>query len=263
MKCESVLELIPSYALGALEPSERRRVEQHIETCPDCAEELRASLTVSSNLSKAFPSAQPSVHLKTALMRQVRDSAEKSARPSFFRPSFRWQGAFTTGFGIAAMALLVLSVFLVNRVEIMDDEMAVLRTNLSVSDDTINTLSVAVKQQRSLAYTLAIPGMHVIMGEGSGGKGMLMASEDGSWGLLVSTSLQELPSDRAYQVWLMGSVDRESGGMLTVDDTGWGQVTLKPDRTLNAFQSVEVTVEPVEGSPAPTGPMVLQADMVK
>ena len=50
--------------------------------------------------------------------------------------------------------------------------------------------------------------------------------------------------------------------MFRVDDYGWGQVTLQLRRTLNAFHSVGVTEEPVEGSPAPTGPMILKAEMV-
>ena len=265
MKCESVQELIPPYALGALEPRERRRVERHIAKCPECIVALREALEVSAELAKAFPMVQPSVHVRTALLRQVRDSAEPSARTPMFRPAFRWQGALTTGFGIAAVALLVISLFLVTRVESMNNEVAALRTNLSVSDENIKTLNLAVQQQRSLAYTLAIPGTQVVLGQGSGdfsnAQGVLMASEDGSWVLLVSTGLQELPPDKAYQVWLTGNGDRESGGMFKVDDFGWGQVTLKPHRRLSVFHSVGVTVEPVEGSPSPTGPMVLQAEM--
>ena len=265
MKCESVQELIPPYVLGALEPRERRRVEQHISKCPECTEALREALEVSANLAKAFPIAQPSVHVRTALLRQVREGAETSARTSMFRPAGRWQGALTTGFGIAAVALLATSVFLVTRVESMNNEVAALRTNLSVSEENIKTLNLAVQQQHSLAYTLAIPGTQVVMEQGSGGfsdaQGVLMASADGSWGLLVSTGLQELPPNKAYQVWLTGKEDRESGGMFKVDDFGWGQVTLKPHRRLSVFHSVGVTVEPVEGSPSPTGPMVLQAEM--
>ena len=263
MKCEEVQELIPSYVLGALEPRERRQVEQHISKCPECAEALQEVLEVSTSLSKAFPVVQPSAYVRTELMRQVRERAEKSNRTRTFLPGFRWQGALTTGFGFAAVALLVLSAFLVTRVESMNNDVAALRTNLSVSDENIRTLNLAVQQQRALAYTLAIPGTQVVMGEGSGGRGVLMASEDGSWGLLVSTGLQELPPNRAYQVWLTGNGDRESGGMFNVDESGWGQVTLKPYRTLNAFHSVGVTVEPVEGSPAPTGPVVLQAEMAE
>ena len=267
MKCESVQELIPSYALGALESREHRRFEQHIAQCPECAKALQEALEVSANLSKAFPAVSPPPRVRTQLMQQVRGRAAKSTRTWTFLPGFRWKDALITGFGVATAALLVVSVVLVNRVDSMDNEISALQTGMSVSDQNMKTLNLAVQQQRSLAYTLAIPGTQVIMREGSGGstnaRGVLMASEDGSWGLLVSTGLQELPANKAYQVWLTGATDRESGGMFQVDGSGWGQVSLKPHSKLDAFHSVGVTVEPVEGSPAPTGPVVLQAEMVK
>lgn len=262
MKCESVLELIPSYALGALNPRDRRIVEQHIARCPECAKAFEEALEVSTSLSGAFPSIQPAIHVRTALMQQVRDSAEKSSRSWTLLPGFRWQSGLTAGLGVATMALVVLSFVQLIRIDSMNNDVAALQTRLAVSDENMETLNLAVQQQRSLAYTLAIPGTQVSMGEGTGGRGVLMASEDGSWGLLVSTGLRELPPDRAYQVWLTGSSGRESGGMFRVDDYGWGQVTLQPRRSLNAFHSVGVTEEPVEGSPAPTGPMILKAEMV-
>jgi anti-sigma-K factor RskA len=263
MKCEEVLDLIPSYALGALEPRESRRVEQHIAECPECEVALQEALEVSTNLSKAFAAVQPSAHVRTALMNEVRGRAEKSNRSWAFLGRFRWQGGLTAGLGVATMALLVLSIVQVVRIDSMNNDVAALQTRLSISDENMDTLNEAVAQQRSLAYTLAIPGTHVSMGEGSGGRGVLMSVADGSWGLLVSIGLRELPPDRAYQVWLTGNANRESAGMFSVDDTGWGQVTLKPHSTLNAFNSVGVTVEPAEGSPAPTGPMVLKAEMTE
>lgn len=267
MKCEDVLELIPSYALGSLEPRDNRRVEQHIAKCSECAIAFQEALEVSANLSKAFPSVQPSSAVRTQLMQRVRESAERASRSWTFLPGFRWQGGVTAGLGAATVVLLVFSVLLLTRLDSTNNDVAALRTNLSVSEENINTLNLAVEQQRSLAYTLAIPGTQVVMGTGSpefsNARGVLMASEDGSWGLLVSTGMRELPPNKAYQVWLTGSTDRESGGMFNVDDSGWGQVTLKPNHRLSVFQSVGVTVEPVEGSPAPTGPMVLEAEMTK
>ncbi len=40
MKCEEIAELLPDYLQGILNPNQLRNVEQHLEQCADCAEEV-------------------------------------------------------------------------------------------------------------------------------------------------------------------------------------------------------------------------------
>ena len=157
MKCGSVLELIPAYALGALNPRERRSVEQHIAKCPECAEAFEGALEVSATLSGAYPSIQPAIHVKTALMQQVRDSAEKSLRSWAFLPGFRWQSRLTAGLGVATMALLVLSFVQFIRIDSMNNDVASLRTRLAVSDENMETLNLAYSN--SVRWRIPLPSL--------------------------------------------------------------------------------------------------------
>ncbi|RME44671.1 MAG: anti-sigma factor, partial [Chloroflexi bacterium] len=40
MNCEHILELIPGYALGALDVEERMLVDEHLAQCSECRAEL-------------------------------------------------------------------------------------------------------------------------------------------------------------------------------------------------------------------------------
>ena len=48
-----VLDLLPAYAIGSLDADELNRVEQHLLSCWDCRNELRAFQTVADQLGFA------------------------------------------------------------------------------------------------------------------------------------------------------------------------------------------------------------------
>jgi anti-sigma-K factor RskA len=75
--------------------------------------------------------------------------------------------------------------------------------------------------------------------------------------MLVASELPRLEPDRTYQVWLRGKDGVVSAGLLRVDDRGTGYAVLDPSVPLDQFETVGISVEPVGGSPQPTGPRML------
>jgi hypothetical protein len=63
----------------------------------------------------------------------------------------------------------------------------------------------------------------------------------------------------AHQVWFIKGSIRLSGGMFSVDDTGYGQIYIRFPAKLEEFSGIEVTEEPMEGSLAPSSEPILTA----
>src|SRR3972149_4056972 len=59
MNCDEIEELIPVYALGALEARERQGLEKHLEGCSHCSRILREHLEATAVLARMAPTAEP------------------------------------------------------------------------------------------------------------------------------------------------------------------------------------------------------------
>lgn len=73
-------DLIPAYALGALDPDEVARVDEHVAICDACAAELADSRSTTSLLPFSVPLQAPSPDVKAALfarISQVQQAAEQ------------------------------------------------------------------------------------------------------------------------------------------------------------------------------------------
>ena len=88
--------------------------------------------------------------------------------------------------------------------------------------------------------------------------GELMISKDGQFALLVVIGLPILDPDYKYQLWLVRDGQRTSGGMFTVTSGGYGSMTLSLPQSLSGYSHFDVTIEPADGSPVPTGDTVLE-----
>jgi anti-sigma-K factor RskA len=87
--------------------------------------------------------------------------------------------------------------------------------------------------------------------------GMLVISDDGQFGTLITDNLKVLTAQSNYQLWLVKDGTRTSGGVFSVNDAGYGWLKITSKTSLLSYQSFGVTVEPAGGSMAPTGLKVL------
>ena len=93
--------------------------------------------------------------------------------------------------------------------------------------------------------------------------GMIMCCRtiDGETTALLSVyNMPSLPRDQVYQIWLLKGDKRYSGGVFTVDSTGFGLGVVIPAAPLAEFDAIGITVEPAQGSGGPTGTNVLTGE---
>lgn len=232
---EHVQALLPAYALGILSAREAETVGQHLAQCISCREELRAYEEVGAELALAAPVAEPPPALEERLLERVRARPAPQPEPAW--PARLWARAETAwqqlrlrpAWATVGLLALVLLLFLV----------------------------WSVLPAASPFPTFAMAGT----GAAPQASGIVISSEDGLHGTVVVQRLPDLDEEvQTYQLWLIEGGNWEDGGTFNVDEDGYGARYASASRLLTGYDAFAVTVEPVEGSDAPTGPIVLHGE---
>ncbi len=226
-----VMDLIPAYALGALEPDEVDTVERHLGGCPDCSAEAHLAARLSEELllapvSGATHGAPPEV--RERLLAQLRalqanpTDTQPAAPAPYEHPVNPVTRLLRAAFGQPAS----------------DDETDRELRNLMLDPDCI------VIQVAGTA-------------EAPGAAARLVASPQLDAAVLLASGLRAPGAGPAYQVWLLRDGAPAPNALFGVDRRGRGASVVRLGGALRRWDMVAVTPEPASGSPSPTGPIVL------
>ena len=301
MDCNRAEELFESYILGALDSTEIREMESHLETCDSCTARLQSDGETVAALALAAPRlAVPDAVKERLFMRVDADLARWLPAVGWYsrlRAAFGAPGRSFLSFGVphggtaVASALVLIVIFsgvwfngrlsdvsqdaedLSERVEAADsrDEemLQEFRQRVEATDSRDEEMLREFRSQRYALYEAlrmsTSPGSTVNLLSGtdrsSKARGMIMVSSTGAEGLLLVVNLPPLPSDRVYQVWLVSKGRKYSSETFTVDSSGWGHAVVMPVIPFALVDTVEITVEPSGNNVAPTGSGVLKGDL--
>jgi len=262
VNCLQVQDMLPAYALGALDAAERDAVESHVASCSTCIPLARDYLQAVASLSHAAQEVNPPAHLRARILQQVAVTPQLAPiadlpaprQPQAPRLGRPWSLSLWAATAAACISLVVAAALL--------SAVSDLRSQVKALRDDNQRVADMLDQQRELSYTLAIPGMETMVLKSvqttSTARGMMMVNKDRTWGVLVSQGLKQQPA-MGYQVWLIRDGQRVSGGVFTVDESGYGMLSLKFPQPLTQFTAIGVTIEPISGSPGPTGAQVFSA----
>lgn len=110
MKLEELREFLPLYALDALPPEERLRVEKAIKEHPEVWPELRALLETAASLT-SFSRKAPAPELKAKVLARIAREQQNPGRadlqPQRARPGLLWP-RFLAQAAMAAVVILIL-----------------------------------------------------------------------------------------------------------------------------------------------------------
>lgn len=232
---EHVTELLPAYALGALDDVEAEAIEGHLKGCATCRKELLSYEGVAGNLAYAIPRAEPPAGLKHRVMGEIScaTTASDEEKPAWWG---RWLLAVQQFFAgpIWQPALLLLVVVLIIG-------------NLALWQRLQKTQDAAPFRTVRLAGTE----------NANEATGVIIISEDGEHGALIVQALPVLGEEQEYQLWLIDNGERTDGGTFSVDEDGYDSHYVSAPQPLGEYDAFGVTIEPAGGSPGPTGPQVL------
>jgi anti-sigma-K factor RskA len=249
--CDVLAELGDAYVLGVLDPEEARTLEEHVDKCPPCRAQLDADLAVAAALALVASQVDPPARLRANLIAAARGEEPAVARPPWWRRLF--PSPTRVAIGAASFASLAFVVALSWALS-LQAQVTRAPSPVSVASAPIHDLGdgyVARADMKRLLGADAAPDA----------RGWIYIDPAADSALLVAYRLPPLASDRAYQLWLVRDGQRVSGGVFRVDPEGYGWLKVRAPQALAVYQRAGITVEPLGGSPGPTGARVLGGDL--
>lgn len=285
---QEVTDLLPGYALSALDDGEARLVAQHLATCPICRLELAELQEMVSLLAFAAPPARPSPDAKSALFARVKSSQRPApqwdraledtlpGRPKLedtqpagrngARPGERVAPTATIARrptpifgGRARSALAALAAVLVLA---LGGWNWTLRGQLQEERQRTELLRSQPPEERLVARLLNNPQAAraltpVTDPASSRTVGFIYTDPESNVALVITYAMPTLQPNQRYQIWLRTGNERDSGGLFTVDARGYGQLLIRAPAPLSKYQTVGITAEPYDGSSGPTSTAVV------
>ena len=239
--CIDIQPQLAAYALGEVEA--QPQLLDHLAECPACQRDLRAYMQVADVLPYTAPEAEPPHDLRDRIIAAIAEAHAPQPAPAHTpRPRWRWS-SFSPTFAVA-LAMII----------------ALLGWNISLQRQ-LNAQAAQIRASRegwqTMTALLNDPDVHWYALTGAGASGHFWATPGGQVGCLVVQGLPSLAEGQVYQVWLTHGSERVSGGTFE-GRNGSGWVLVRANEALIDYDTLDVTVEPDGGSPAPTGPPLLR-----
>ncbi|HEX9036090.1 MAG TPA: anti-sigma factor [Ktedonobacterales bacterium] len=240
---EHVTDLVPAYALGALEPAEVDAVDRHLAECAECSAEVQRALGVAEMLlaAPALDAGAPPALRQRVLdrVRAIQAEAQPSpSAPAGAAPTASADGAARSRGGLG------------NR----------LRALFGGDDASLYHPTGDLELDRILIELLLDPHCAVVAAPGAAEPGAFarfVATPTSQTGVLLTSGLHALAQDKAYQIWLLRDGKPVPNALFRTDRRGRGASLVRASGPVLAYDTVAVTPEPAGGSPGPTGPIVL------
>jgi anti-sigma-K factor RskA len=278
-------DLLPAFALGALDVDEASRVKQHVAACTSCQADVESWTVVIGLLPYTVASQAPPTAVKQRLFAmidvpsEVQPGAPSTARSRRFAAG-RWMGA-----AACSMALvLVLGLLFAAERERSNALMAQLGEreraiqNLSHQSDQqrqqmnsqlgerqlqVQRLVAQLDQNRQETIFISKAVSQPLEGAQAGARGKMFMQPGSTHAVLVVYGLRPPATGKLYQVWL-ATTDKDkpvSAGTFTVGPDGAAMVAIEVPAPIDGYGQVMVTVEPAPGSQSPSNDVVLEATL--
>ncbi len=189
---------------------------------------------------------------------------------------WHWSPVLAAAASAAAVLLLLVNIYWVREIGALRASHAALQQQLNAQ--TAQFAADMADQQRALAtQAQQISTQDTILAQlvaGNSERYTMHAVQPGSsaiaevaWldqenvAILRAEGFPPLAAGQAYQLWLLHGDSRTSGGLFTVDEAGCGTFIFHPSQSLEDFDGMGITPEPATGSPGPTAPPVVRAQL--
>jgi len=254
-------ELLPAYALGALDGDDLRELGAHLAGgCEECDRELALWQGDLESLAAGVEPAQPSDVTRARVLRLAGGAERASAAPVRRTP---WWLA------VAAVLLLALAVWglrgqarMERQVRSLEAERDRLSQQVNDLDRQVGLARAEARRAQQALQVLAAPGVQSVvlagLGPSPGAKGQTYVNPSTRDALFYAFNLPSLPADKTYELWFIAAGKPVAAGTFEVDPRGIGTVRVERVTDASQIQAWAVTIEPKGGVPQPTGAMVLK-----
>lgn len=265
-------DLVPGYALGALEPDEVAAVDAHIRGCPSCELSLADALRTTGMLPFMLPMQKPPIDSKVALFARVAHAQKAAASSSLPLMGIdAWRSPTipsSTGLGVASAGsadstptaagatssarasrsgwlVSALSVPLLIALVATGFWGVQLQNKLASQNSELADLQSELANFGSgtTSYPLS-PGYDAPQAEGQ-----IVMGSDGRAGML---QIDVNSKDRAgaYELWVNQDGKLVPAAEFTVDQDGQGQARFQLDQPFSEYESVHIRAKAVDAAVA-------------
>jgi anti-sigma-K factor RskA len=224
--------LAGAYALNALDDEERAAFEAHLETCEECAEEVRGMQAAAFELSRTTEVAPPP-QLRAdilASINQIRPLAPITDNVIALRRARNSRSAWQV---MAAACALI----------------AIVAAGWGFSQHRSGRTSVA--QNSAVEQVLQASDLKANTTAFEQGSGTVVYSNSEHKFVLIGHGIPALTSDKTYQLWLLPPNGSAVSVSTFVPDSS-GNVSLPASADLSGIPKLGISVEPSGGSKTPT-----------
>jgi anti-sigma-K factor RskA len=239
------------YALGALPAEERRAVEQHLEECAACRQELERLQGDMAMLAFSVDGPKPPARSRDRLMTAI---AKEPRRAQLRQPKRRIWWWEALGWA-AALAAILIGVLLKQQNSDLRHRVAELETRSTKEDQQL-------LEARQLLSTLTSPDADhftLVAANASAqpqGKAIYLRSS----GTLVflASNLPAIPPEKAYELWLIPASGAPiPAGLFKPNAHGAAAVVHPPLPIGVEAKAFAITIEPEAGSSGPTSQPIM------
>lgn len=248
-------EMLPSYALGALDGDDLRELEAHLAAgCPECRRQLDLWSRDLEEIAEAVTPVEPSEVTRARVLR-ISGGSRPRRLPRWVYPA------------IAALLLLCLwsgtrQWRLRGEVRSLAAERDRLERRATELDREARLAREEARRAEQALQVLAAPGVRTVVLAGltpaPRSNGRTYVNPQTGDALFYAFELPALPQDKTYQLWFIADGKPVSAGTFSVNEHGTGSLRVGRITDVPAIQAWAVTVEPQGGVPQPTGEMVLK-----
>jgi|AntRauTorckE6833_2_1112554.scaffolds.fasta_scaffold05036_2 anti-sigma-K factor RskA len=264
-------ELCAGYVLNALSAAENEEFEELMrEADEDQRQTFDKMQSAANNLAFTVEKVQPSASVKKAVIKNIEsgsttdDAVAVSAVPTDSESKEKSRGLSRSTLAMAAsFALLIITLALAY---FAFDQNA----TINEQEATITELKSENQQKDEMLSILGARTVDLVVMDGlevnPGGYGKVIWDAENQQALLQVSNLPEVPSGKAYQLWLIKNNKPVPSGLFSVQ-TGAKDSFFKIEQMADANKqnanAFAITLEPEGGSQQPTGAMYMLGNVAK
>ena len=266
-------ELLELHSLNALDVSEARLLEEHLDTCAECRDELIKLLDAANLLAHTATPVEPRPEIRARIMASIRAenqrnqpaaSSSASVVPLKARAERNiWTIGLRLAAGIAFVALLIGIIVFWRRDVKMRQEIAQLSRQVNTQEHELARDRDVLGRQREALALLNSPAAKKMELAGTltqSTRGTFVYDQKTGRAILMAEGLPATPADKAYEIWFIPKGHSPMPGRIfTVDASGHAMLPTQMPAEAMEGATVAITLEPKKGSAVPTGTIYLSS----
>lgn len=262
---ETCKELLAMHALSALDATDQRELQAHLDSCAACRRELQDWEATAAALAYVAPPLEPGANLRQQILDTVRNehSVARLAEPAnvlnfsnVTRTSrSRWPA-------LAAIAASLIFIALAGALIMLWRQNQSARVELARISRELHLQEEKLASENKLVQLLTIPGASSsqLLGtkDAPSARALVAIDRQSGRAVLLANGLPPAPGGKAYQLWFIsGGQPPAPGSVFTTDAAGSALMEDRLPTNAAALSAFAVTLEPQAGVSAPTGAMYL------